>query len=84
MSNTGRGADEDEVAGVLRVLQEAIAVTRNHPGDDPRTRFESFLADFVSTLVEDNRRGVVDTRCLVPHIPASAWPIKHSKCGRMQ
>jgi len=35
-------------------------------------RVEGFLADFVSTLVNDNGRGDVETRCLVPYIPASA------------
>jgi hypothetical protein len=65
------GADEDGVADVLRVLQEAITATRKHPGGDPRMRLEGFLADFVSTLVNGNGRNDVEMRYLVPHIPAS-------------
>jgi hypothetical protein len=30
---------------------------------------EGFLADFVSTLINDNERSDVGTRCSVPHIP---------------
>jgi hypothetical protein len=35
-------------------------------------RLEGFLDDFVSTIVNDNGRGDVETSCLVPYIPASA------------
>jgi hypothetical protein len=31
-------------------------------GDDPRMRLEGFLADLVSTLINDNGRGDVETR----------------------
>ena len=65
-------ADQDGVADVLHVIQEGITATRKHPGGDPRMRLEGFLADFVSTLVNDNRRGDIETECLVPHLPASA------------
>ncbi len=57
---------------MLHVLQEGITATRNHPGGDPRMRLEGFLADFVSTLVNDNERDDIETGSLVPHIPASA------------
>jgi len=69
MSNTG--CRRDGVADVLRVLQAANTAIRKHPGGDPRMRLEGFLADLVSTLVDDNGRGDVESRCLVPYIPAS-------------
>lgn len=34
-------------------------------------RLEGFLADFVSTLVNDNERRDIDLGSLVSHIPAS-------------
>ena len=57
---------------MLRVLQEGVTATGKRPGGDPRMRLEGFLADFVSTLVNDNGRSDVETRYLAPYIPASA------------
>jgi len=60
------------VANVFHAFQGAITATRKHPGGDLRMRLEGILADFVGILVNDNGRGDVETRCLVPYIPASA------------
>jgi len=57
---------------VLHVLQEANTATHKHPGGDPRIRPEGSLTDFVSTLVNDNGIGDVESRCLVPYI-AAGW-----------
>ena len=46
-------------------------------------RLEGFVADFVSTLVNDNGRGDVETRCLVPHIPPAPLPDQASKVWRV-
>jgi len=59
---------------VLYVLHEGITATRKHLGGDPRMRLEDFLADFVSTLVNDNGRGDIVTICLVPYIPPAPIP----------
>ena len=59
---------------MLHVPQEAIIATRKHPGGDPRMRLEGLWADFVSTLINGNGGCDVETRCLVPYIPAIALP----------
>ena len=45
---------------------------------------ERFLADFVSTLVNDSGRGDVETRCLVSHIPASTHARSSTRSSRKQ
>ena len=58
---------------------------RNHCKSQARSLYaaEGFLADFVSTPVNDYRRGDIETGRLVPYIPASAQTrSKHSKRGR--
>jgi hypothetical protein len=62
-------ADEVGVTDVLHVLQGGIATIRKHPGGDPRMRLESFLADFVSSLVSNEEKSGVETYYSVPHFP---------------
>jgi len=47
-------------------MKESLQLASNPP-----MRLEGFLADLVSTLVNDDGRGGVEMRCLVPYIPAS-------------
>jgi len=65
---------------VLHVLQEANTSVRKHPRGDPRMGVEGFLADFVSTLINDNGKGDVETRYLVPQRPCL---IKHSNYNQV-
>jgi hypothetical protein len=56
-----RAADEDGVADVRHVLQEGMTSIRKHPGGDPGMRLEGFLANFVSTLVNNKEKGDVES-----------------------